>query len=194
METVSMFNKTVKSLLVDLKQWLPDDNGVRWLRKSYMSKKQEDEQRPMDLFTSFVAENSVREAIEAKDVAHFGDSSLKAMKTGWDNLTDDQRNKTWDYINTLLALSDATGQLSEDSVSTIETIAKQCAKDQEFTKDFDLSNMIEKTSHLMPKLFEQLGMNVSEDEIKDAAKQIQKTNMMGIFSTMMSSSTQSDPI
>ena len=185
MDTVSIFNKTVKGLLVDLKAWAPSDTGVKWVRKAYMSKKQEDPNGPLNAFADFVSKAENRQAIENMDVEHLKTCpELKVFSGTIDVLKEEQIGKVFDYLKTMLVVSDTIGTLSTDSIQTIEHMAQKCAKEGD-PQSIDIASVIEKTTMMMPKVFEQLGMQVSEEEIQGAAKHIQNSNMMNIFTTLM---------
>jgi hypothetical protein len=48
-----------------------------------------------------------------------------------------------------------------------------------------MEKMIAATTSMMPQIFRQLGMEVSEEEINNASKQIQDRGLLKLFSTMM---------
>lgn len=177
MDTVSIFNKTVKSLLVDLKKWAPEDGAVKNVRKIYMKQKQDDENAPYNTFVEYIGNDDNKDAIQNKDTSHFTTPAIKGLV---DALTEEQQSKTWEYLQSLVLLTE-TSQATE-ALSLPET----------FGQEMDFAAMIEKTTHLMPKLFEQMGMQVSEEEIQGAAKHIQSSNMMGIFSKIMSAGLSAD--
>lgn len=191
MDTVSIFNKTVKALLVDLKEWAPADAAVKWLRKTYMEKKTTDPKGPMDVFVDFVKTPEHREAILNRDDAALRDSThrrVQALRDTMGKLEGENKDKVWEYLNTLVMLTDTMGTLSNESIATIETIAKECASDMKGTQEkVDIGAMIAKTTQMMPQVFKQLGMDVSEEEIQGAAEHIQNSNMLSIFSKLMAS-------
>lgn len=258
MNTVSLFNKTLKNFLVDLKKWAPNDPVVKWARKTYMTTKRSDPMGPHRAWTEFAKKHpNFRDVIEARDltwveansdVARLSSAALTnggSVAASLRALQADQQEEFWRYVGSLTLLADTLNVVSEESMTTIQHFAEQCARDLMTTTgastdendqsrtatsgggdddrvvdddamlmvratttnssvadtirgdgatsvgssmmmdDAQMAQMIQKTTEMMPKMLEQMGMNVSSEEMEGAARRIQSGPMMGIISTLM---------
>lgn len=220
--TVSFFNKTLKSLLVELKEWAPNDPVVKWARKTYIEAKADDPAAPQRAWRAFFTKHGLeaRTAVENTNVEWFAEHvpsaggvpelSQKQIQA-FAALLDEQDKlpELWRFVGSLVLLADTADTLTDDSMSTIQQFAQQCAADLSIvphggdndvaaTNDhppappapvdvsqLDMGQMLERTTAMMPKMLEQMGLQVSQEEMDGAVERLKSGPMMGILSTLM---------
>lgn len=198
MDPTSRFNRATKLALQDLKTWMPEDPYPKALCKTYMRLKRSDRQEPLRRFASFWAAHPswTQDLADRKWPSSLpkdvdDDHATVVLLTFGARVPETCRERIWDHLDTLL---DAVRRYEEPSRAWLDAAAVDVVHDSS-ASNLDtpgeglpnLSDVILKTTELMPQVFQQLGMNVSPEEVQKAASHLQSSHMMGMLTRMMSS-------
>lgn len=172
-------NIYLKYLLRDLWILFPKNKTIKALRKEYMDSKSVNPDTPLKVLKE-LAEPHI-EAFKNKDLGYFVERQeelpmiVRPIPSMLDSVTEEQREQLWSYMHSLLfetVVEPTTDLQLANTVGEISDTAQ-------------MEKMIAATTSMMPQIFRQLGMEVSEEEINNASKQIQDRGLLKLFSTMM---------
>jgi hypothetical protein len=132
MASVTAFNDMLSQFLVELHKTFPDENGIKKMTTSFELLKSTNPRLIVDGFMKGVTpfadrisakdENFILEEIEKIDM-------LKDLniKNYWARMSPATKAATWQYLQTLYMLGTTITAIPADTLSLIETIAKDCA-------------------------------------------------------------------
>ena len=186
-----------KYLLRDLGNMLPKDKHVKALRKAYMDAKSVDAKTPLLVFLEHG--EAFAEHIRNKDLDYFVDIAetlpdiVAPMPAILKTLSPEDQDIVWEHLQIILDGPPQDEEKLEEKIDmqAIQNVISQNAPPFDATMMLNqddpdqIGKMIEATTKMMPQIFQQLGMQVSKDEIDTAAKQIQDKGLLKLFSTMM---------
>ena len=132
MASVSAFNDMMGQFLVELHKTFPDEKGIKKMLASFDLIKSTNPRIIVDGFMKGVSPYS--DKISAKDetfllkeidtIDVLKDLNIKAY---WTKMSENTKNVTWQYLQTLYMLGTTITSIPEDTLSMIEGIAKDCA-------------------------------------------------------------------
>lgn len=132
MASVSAFNDMMGQFLVELHRTFPDEKGIKKMLASFDLIKSTNPRIIVDGFMKGVSPYS--DKISAKDETFLLKEIdtidvLKDLniKTYWTKMSENTKNVTWQYLQTLYMLGTTITAIPEDTLSMIEGIAKDCA-------------------------------------------------------------------
>jgi hypothetical protein len=132
MASVSAFNDMMGQFLVELHKTFPDEKGIKKMLASFDLIKSTNPRIIVDGFMKGVSPYS--DKISAKDETFLLKEIdtidvLKDLniKTYWTKMSENTKNVTWQYLQTLYMLGTTITSIPEDTLSMIEGIAKDCA-------------------------------------------------------------------
>lgn len=201
MDATSRFNRATKLALQDLKTWMPDDPYPKALCKTYMRLKRSDRQEPLRRFAAFWAahpswaQDLTDRTWPSSSPNDTDNETVVLLWTFAARVPETFRKQIWDHLDTLLDAVRRHEAGDESSHAWLDAVVGGGASDPySSSKDGtaqeglpNLSEVIHKTTELMPQVFQQLGMNVSSEEVQKAASHLQSSHMMGMLTRMMSS-------
>jgi len=132
MASVTAFNDMLSQFLVELHKTFPDETGIKKMTTSFELLKTTNPRLIVDGFMKGVTpfadrisakdENFILEEIEKIDM-------LKDLniKNYWARMSPATKAATWQYLQTLYMLGTTITAISADTLSLIESIAKDCA-------------------------------------------------------------------
>lgn len=150
MTTITGFNDMMQQFLEELVQTFPEEPAMKKYRNAFEMLRSANSRACMENFMQNVAPYSKQ--IMSKDASFFlknpdvfKDFNLASIWT--DELSDNTKNAIWQYLQTLYILGNTIMALPENTLSMIETIAKQCANDMN-TGSLDASALMAGVSNM----------------------------------------------
>src|SRR5210317_1256973 len=132
MASVTAFNDMMGQFLVELHKTFPEEKGIKKMMTSFDLLKSSNPRLVVDAFMKGVSPYS--DKISAKDETFLLKEIdtidvLKDLniKTYWTKMSENTKNVTWQYLQTLYMLGTTITSIPEDTLSMIEGIAKDCA-------------------------------------------------------------------
>jgi len=132
MASVTAFNDMMGQFLVELHKTFPEEKGIKKMMTSFDVLKSSNPRLVVDAFMKGV--NPYADKISAKDetfllkeietIDFLKDLSIKSY---WERMTENTKNATWQYLQTLYMLGTTITALPQDTLSQIESIAKGVA-------------------------------------------------------------------
>jgi hypothetical protein len=132
MASVSAFNDMMSQFLVELHKTFPEEKGIKKMMTSFDVLKSSNPRLVVDAFMKGVSPYA--DKISAKDetfllkeietIDFLKDLSIKSY---WERMTENTKNATWQYLQTLYMLGTTITALPQDTLSQIESIAKGVA-------------------------------------------------------------------
>jgi len=132
MASVTAFNDMMGQFLVELHKTFPEEKGIKKMMTSFDVLKSSNPRLVVDAFMKGVSPYA--DKISAKDetfllkeietIDFLKDLSIKSY---WERMTENTKNATWQYLQTLYMLGTTITALPQDTLSQIESIAKGVA-------------------------------------------------------------------
>ena len=132
MASVTAFNDMMGQYLVELHKTFPEEKGIKKMMTSFDVLKSSNPRLVVDAFMKGVSPYA--DKISAKDetfllkeietIDFLKDLSIKSY---WERMTENTKNATWQYLQTLYMLGTTITALPQDTLSQIESIAKGVA-------------------------------------------------------------------
>ena len=134
MATVSTFNEMMGQFLTELVQTFPEEKAMKKYLTAFEMAKQSNARMVMNEFMKSV--NPYAQKIMSKDDTFFIEHNSEIpfldelnLKEHWnDTLSENTKNAIWQYLQTLYLMGMTISALPEETLSMIESVAKQCAK------------------------------------------------------------------
>jgi hypothetical protein len=132
MASVSAFNDMMGQFLVELHKTFPDEKGIKKMLASFDLIKSTNPRIIVDGFMKGVSPYSDKisakdETFLLKEVDTIDVLKDLNIKTYWTKMSENTKNVTWQYLQTLYMLGTTITSIPEDTLSMIESIAKDCA-------------------------------------------------------------------
>jgi hypothetical protein len=132
MASVTAFNDMLSQFLVELHKTFPDETGIKKMTTSFELLKTTNPRLIVDGFMKGVTPFADR--ISAKDEKFILEEIEKIeilkdlnIKNYWDRMSPNTKAATWQYLQTLYMLGTTITAIPADTLSLIESIAKDCA-------------------------------------------------------------------
>jgi len=132
MASVSAFNEMMGQFLMELHKTFPEEKGLKKCMSAFDLMKETNPKLVVDGFMTGVTPYA--DKISAKDDRFFLEEAknLDFMKgvnltDHWSSCSENTKNAIWQYIQTLYMLGTTIKSIPEETLSMIETVAKQCA-------------------------------------------------------------------
>lgn len=132
MASVSAFNDMMGQFLVELHKTFPDEKGIKKMLTSFDLIKTTNPRIVVDKFMKGISPYANK--ISAKDESFLlGDmkhvESLKDLDVSkyWDTMSEGTKGAIWQYLQTLYMLGTTITSIPSETLSMIESIAKDCA-------------------------------------------------------------------
>lgn len=132
MASVTAFNDMLTQFLVELHKTFPDEKGIKKMTASFEMLKQTNPRLIVDGFMKGVTPYA--DKISAKDESFLLEEIEKIdllkdlnIKSYWSRMSPNTKAATWQYLQTLYMLGTTITAIPAETLSLIETIAKDCA-------------------------------------------------------------------
>tara|TARA_B100001094_G_scaffold172061_1_gene166389 strand:+ start:4686 stop:5171 length:486 start_codon:yes stop_codon:yes gene_type:complete len=129
MASVTAFTSILEEFLDDLIKIYPNDEKIKSYKENFDSKKDSDGKELLDGFLAGVKGDVGKLIVEKK--SQFFKKSVFAKKlnlhTLFKEMTPQTKQAVWQYLNTMYVLSTTISNIPSNLLSTIETMAEQCA-------------------------------------------------------------------
>ena len=132
MASVTAFNDMLSQFLVELHKTFPDETGIKKMTTSFELLKTTNPRLIVDGFMKGVTPFADR--ISAKDETFILEEIEKIdmlkdlnIKSYWSRMSPNTKAATWQYLQTLYMLGTTITAIPAETLSLIETIAKDCA-------------------------------------------------------------------
>lgn len=132
MASVTAFNDMLTQFLVELHKTFPDEKGIKKMTASFEMLKQTNPRLIVDGFMKGVSPYA--DKISAKDESFLLEEIEKIdllkdlnIKSYWSRMSPNTKAATWQYLQTLYMLGTTITAIPAETLSLIETIAKDCA-------------------------------------------------------------------
>jgi len=132
MASVTAFNDMLSQFLVELHKTFPDETGIKKMTTSFELLKTTNPRLIVDGFMKGVT--PFAERISAKDETFILEEIEKIdmlkdlnIKSYWSRMSPNTKAATWQYLQTLYMLGTTITAIPAETLSLIETIAKDCA-------------------------------------------------------------------
>lgn len=124
LNSVEAFNEMARTFADDLLEAFPNESLVARYASGLGDVASLDPKKPMTLFLDAMAPHT--EALTAKDPAIF--ESLGFSLDAWSSAPDATKNAIWQYLNTLRLLATTVNAMPAEILTTIESLASDCAQ------------------------------------------------------------------
>jgi|TARA_B110000014_G_scaffold77624_1_gene53160 hypothetical protein len=132
MSSVSAFNDMMGQFLAELHKTFPEERGLKKCMSAFDLMQSTNPRLVVDGFmvsvTPFAEKISSKDDSflleDAKDMDFMKDCNIRAY---WGDISENTKSAIWQYIQTLYMLGTTINAIPEDTLSMIETVAKQCA-------------------------------------------------------------------
>ena len=132
MASVSAFNDMLSQFLVELHKTFPDETGIKKMLTSFELLKTTNPRLIVDGFMKGVSPYA--DKISAKDenfllneIENIEFLKELNIKKYWSKMTPNTKGATWQYLQTLYMLGTTITAIPAETLSLIESIAKDCA-------------------------------------------------------------------
>jgi hypothetical protein len=132
MASVSAFNDMLSQFLVELHKTFPDETGIKKMLTSFELLKSTNPRLIVDGFMKGVSPYA--DKISAKDenfllneIENIEFLKELNIKKYWSKMTPNTKAATWQYLQTLYMLGTTITAIPAETLSLIESIAKDCA-------------------------------------------------------------------
>jgi len=132
MASVTAFNDMLSQFLVELHKTFPEEKGIKKMTTSFEMLKQTNPRLIVDGFMKGVTPYA--DKISSKDESFLLEEIEKIellkdlnIKSYWKRMSESTKAATWQYLQTLYMLGTTITSIPADTLSLIETIAKDCA-------------------------------------------------------------------
>jgi hypothetical protein len=132
MASVSAFNEMMGQFLMELHKTFPEEKGLKKCMSAFDLMKETNPKLVVDGFMTGVTPYA--DKISSKDDRFFLEEAknLDFMKgvnltDHWSSCSENTKNAIWQYVQTLYMLGTTIKSIPEETLSMIETVAKQCA-------------------------------------------------------------------
>jgi len=132
MSTITAFNDMMEQFIEELIQTFPGEPYMKKYRVAFDVMRKANVRKCMEGFIERVSPYSKQ--LMAKDASFFLDDpdvfqDFTLNKVWTPELSENTKNAIWQYLQTLYILGNTISSLPENTLSMIEQIANQCAKD-----------------------------------------------------------------
>lgn len=139
--TVSSFNDLMQQFLDDLEIAFPNDSDIKKYQATFGLLRKSNARKPMNEFMASVGPYASQ--IMEKNEVFFLETetefmSLLNIKELWAQATDENKDAIWQYLQTLYIIGMTITSLPPETLSVIESVAKQCAESLKGTEFMDL--------------------------------------------------------
>ena len=136
MASVTAFNDMMGQFLVELHKTFPDEKGIKKMLTSFDLLKSTNPRLVVDGFMSGVSPYSDKisskdETFLLKEIETIDMLKDLDIKSYWNRLSQNTKDVTWQYLQTLYMLGTTITSISADTLSQIEEIAKGVASQME---------------------------------------------------------------
>ncbi len=157
MATITTFNEMMGQFITELVQTFPEEKAMKKYLTAFEMAKKTNARMCMQEFMNSVTPYA--QYIMAKDEAFFIEHNSEVpflnelnLKEHWtENLSEATKNAIWQYMQTLYLMGMTISALPEETISLIESVAKQCAMNLE-EKGLDEKALLAGMSGLMNTL------------------------------------------
>ena len=132
MASVTAFNDMLTQFLVELHKTFPEEKGIKKMTTSFELLKSTNPRLIVDSFMKGVTPYA--DKISAKDESFLLEEIEKIefldelnIKSYWTRMTPATKSATWQYLQTLYMLGTTITAIPAETLSLIESIAKDCA-------------------------------------------------------------------
>jgi len=132
MASVTAFNDMLSQFLVELHKTFPEEKGIKKMTTSFELLKQTNPRLIVDGFMKGVTPYA--DKISAKDESFLLEEIEKIellkdlnIKTYWSRMSPSTKSATWQYLQTLYMLGTTITAIPSETLTLIESIAKDCA-------------------------------------------------------------------
>ena len=136
MASVTAFNEMMGQFLMELHKTFPEEKGLKKCLSAFDLMKESNPKLVVDGFMASVT--PFADKILAKDDTFFINESKNLdfmkdinLKDHWETCSENTKNAIWQYVQTLYMLGTTITSIPEETLSMIETVAKQCADNME---------------------------------------------------------------
>jgi len=132
MASVTAFNDMLSQFLVELHKTFPDETGIKKMTTSFEMLKKTNPRLIVDGFMKGVAPyadkiSSKDEAFILKEIETIDLLKDLNIKSYWSRMSPNTKAATWQYLQTLYMLGTTITAIPAETLSLIESIAKDCA-------------------------------------------------------------------
>ncbi len=132
MASVTAFNDMMGQFLVELHKTLPEEKGIKKMLTSFDVLKSANPRLVVDGFMSGVTPyaghiSSKDEQFILKEIENVDFLKDLDVKSYWSKLSDNTKEATWQYLQTLYMLGSTIISIPADTLAMIEGLAKDCA-------------------------------------------------------------------
>jgi|694.fasta_scaffold01535_18 hypothetical protein len=133
MATIATFNEMMEQFLTELIQTFPDEKAIKKYFVAFDMARKSNARMCMQEFMNSIGPYS--QQIMARDESFFIEHNDEIpfvnelnLKTHWnEDLSENTKNAIWQYLQTLYLMGMTISSLPEETLTMIETVAKQCA-------------------------------------------------------------------
>jgi len=142
MASVSAFNDMLTQFLVELHKTFPEEKGIKKVMTSVELLKSTNPRAIVDLYMKGIGPYADR--ISANDETFLLEEIEKIdflkefnIKNYWNKASPNTKTAVWQYLQTLYMLGTTISSIPAETLSMIETIAKECADKMEDGQELD---------------------------------------------------------
>lgn len=132
MASVTAFNEMMGQFLMELHKTFPEEKGLKKCMSAFDLMKESNPKLVVDGFMTGMTPYA--DKISSKDDTFFIEESKNLdfmkgvnLKDNWESCSENTKNAIWQYLQTLYMLGTTIKSIPEETLSMIETVAKQCA-------------------------------------------------------------------
>ena len=131
MSSVHAFISVFEEFLDDLERVLPKNKKIKVYKQKFKTMKKANPRKIMDIFMETT--KAYTKVISERDETYIMEGNnaiLEEMKVKewWNDVSDNSKNSIWQYLNTLVVLGTTISTIPQNLLSTIESVAEQCAE------------------------------------------------------------------
>lgn len=131
MSSVHAFISVFEEFLDDLGRVLPKNKKIKVYKQKFQTMKKANPRKIMEVFMKTT--KSYTKAISERDETYIFEGKSEILeemkvKEWWDDLSENSKNAIWQYLNTLVVLGTTISTIPQNLLSTIESVAEQCAE------------------------------------------------------------------
>ena len=132
MASVTAFNDMMGQFLVELHKTLPEEKGIKKMLTSFDVLKSTNPRLIVDGYMSGVTPYASRisnkdESFMLNEIENIEFLKDLDVKSYWSKLSVNTKEATWQYLQTLYMLGTTITSIPPETLSMIETLAKECA-------------------------------------------------------------------
>jgi hypothetical protein len=155
MASVTAFNDMMGQFLVELHKTLPEEKGIKKMLTSFDVLKSTNPRLIVDGYMNGVTPYASRisnkdESFMLNEIENIEFLKDLDVKSYWSKLSANTKDATWQYLQTLYMLGTTIVSIPPETLSMIETLAKECAdKFENGDGDLDQDALMKMVSSMM---------------------------------------------